>query len=127
MSIAGVARWELNQRPHRKWLERLLHLAASHDFQDLAKVFYDTHQQVFGLSSYDRTFATEAANDLAGVIAILDGLPNPKDKLSRAAKQHARQVLERLKTKLTQFPPERTDPADADTSEPTEPTKEQHE
>jgi transcriptional regulator with XRE-family HTH domain len=112
MSIAGVARWELNQRPHRTVLERLIQLAYSHDFRDLAGIFYTEYQREFRLSTYDRAFAREAVSKLQAVIGTLELLPEPKNKLYRAAKRDARQKLEQLVRELSQFPPDRTDPTD---------------
>jgi transcriptional regulator with XRE-family HTH domain len=108
LSMGAVARWELNQRPQRALLKRLIDLASNQGFKDLTEVFYAEYRREFGLS-YDMEFHSEAAAAAALAIQMLDGLPQPKKQMDRHAKQLLRELLERLQAKISEFP---TDPTD---------------
>jgi transcriptional regulator with XRE-family HTH domain len=108
LSLGAVARWELNQRPERRMLKRLIDLASDNGHQDLADIFYSEYRREFGLA-YDIALATEAVAALMFATTLLDSLPEPKRAEDRIAKRTAHEVLERLKAKLSEFP---TDPTD---------------
>jgi transcriptional regulator with XRE-family HTH domain len=115
LSIGAVARWELNQRPHRTMLNRLIQLASQNSFDDLATVLYREHRREFALTfSYDIGFLTGMAEELLEAIEWLNLLPEPerRKREDQIAKMHLRELLQRLQAKIREFPP-----APADMSE----------
>lgn len=52
LSIGAVARWELNQRPNRLMLKRLVELTMEHGAKDLGDVLFAEYEREFGLSLY---------------------------------------------------------------------------
>ena len=84
LSIGAVARWELNQRPDRPILKRLIELAMKHGVGDAEEVLYREYQREFGLS-LESPFARHAdltlqaaidliSHDPAGAKRVLQGL-----------------------------------------------------
>jgi transcriptional regulator with XRE-family HTH domain len=116
LSLGAVARWELNQRPERELLKRLIDLANQNGFRDLEEVFYLEYRREFGLQ-YDVAVTLEIAGNLAFAINLLDGLPEPRHAEDRHSKEYLREILKRILWKVAKFP---TDPADVRVVPPTE-------
>jgi transcriptional regulator with XRE-family HTH domain len=94
LSLGAVARWELNQRPQRAMLKRLIQLAP----KDLADIFYLEYRREFGLD-YDIAFDAEAAAALEAALGLVDLLPEPERPEDRQRKIWLKKILESLREK----------------------------
>jgi hypothetical protein len=116
LSMGACARWELNQFPDRKLLERLISLATENGFADLQNTLWRAYRREFGLA-YEAALAMDVAVGVKQAITLTDQLPVPKQPDLRRVLENLKEILRRLDQESLAVLAEH-DQSGKDTSEP---------